>query len=80
VAVSALAPCKTVDMLRDNMAIAAAMVKAAAGVGLGQVVNISSDTVYADSAEPLTERSVTAPETLHGVTHLAREVMFRSDI
>ena len=80
VAVSALAPCKTVDMLRDNMAVAAAMVKAVAGVGLGQVVNISSDAVYADSDEPLTERSVTAPDTLHGAMHLAREVMFRSEI
>jgi UDP-glucose 4-epimerase len=80
VAVSALAPCKTGDMLRDNVAIALAMVKAAARVGTAQVVNIGSDAVYADSAEPLNERSVTAPDTLHGVMHLAREAMFRSEI
>lgn len=80
VAVSALAPCKTVDMLRDNITIALAMVKGAARVRLAQVVNISSDAIYADSTELLTERSVTAPDTLHGVMHLAREVMFKSEI
>lgn len=80
VAVAALAPCKNADMLRDNMILAAAMVKAAAHADLAQVVNISSDAIYADSAEPLTERSVAAPDTLHGVMHLAREVMFRSEI
>jgi UDP-glucose 4-epimerase len=78
VAAAALAPCKTADMLRDNMILAAALVKAAAGAGVAQVVNIGSDAVYADAAAPLTEQSVTAPDNLHGVMHLAREVMFRS--
>lgn len=80
VAVSALAPCKNVDMLRDNVQMALALVKAAARVSPAHVINISSDAVYADSAEPLTERSSTAPDTLHGVMHLAREVMFRNDV
>jgi nucleoside-diphosphate-sugar epimerase len=80
VAVAALAPCRSAAMLRDNMIIAATMVKAATAVPLVQVVNISSDAIYADSASPLTEASPKAPESLHGVMHLAREIMFASEI
>jgi UDP-glucose 4-epimerase len=75
VAVAAMAPCRNSAMLCDNAIIAAAMLKAAATTQLGQVVNISSDAIYADSATPLTEASVKAPESLHGVMHLAREIM-----
>src|SRR6516165_8873254 len=77
---TAMAPCRNSAMLRDNAIIAAAMLKAAATTQLGQVVNISSDAIYADSATPLTEASVKAPESLHGVMHLAREITFASEI
>lgn len=80
VASAALAPCKNAAMLRDNMTLALAIVTALARVGPAHVLNIGSDAVYADSAEPLTERSVMAPDTLHGVMHLARELMFRSEL
>jgi UDP-glucose 4-epimerase len=80
VAAAARAPCKTVEMLRDNVVMACALVKAAARSSAAQVVNISSDAIYADSAEPLTEDSITAPDSLHGVMHLARETMFRSEV
>jgi nucleoside-diphosphate-sugar epimerase len=76
VAAAAIAPCKTALELRDNMSLALAIVQAAARVKLSHVVNISSDAVYADSEAPLTEVSARAPETLHGVMHVAREVMF----
>lgn len=79
VAVSALAPCKTVDMLRDNVQMALALVKAAARVSPAHVVNISSDAVYSDSDASLTETSITAPDTLHGIMHLTREIMFRNE-
>jgi UDP-glucose 4-epimerase len=80
VAAAAIAPCRTAEMLRDNVELALALVKAAARPDLAQVVNISSDAIYADSADPLTERSAAAPDTLHGVMHLARETMFRSEV
>src|SRR5665213_4283716 len=80
VAVAALAPCRNVRMLHDNIGLALAMVEAAKRVALAHVVNISSDAIYADSADPLTERSTAAPDNLHGVMHLARETMFRSEI
>ena len=79
VAASALAPCRTAEMLRDNMVLAAALVMACTAP-LAHVVNISSDAVYADSSEPLTESSPKAPDSLHGVMHLAREIMFCSAV
>lgn len=80
VAVSALAPCRNPEMLRDNMIMAAAMVRAAASIPLAQVVNVSSDAVYADAPIPLREDSARAPESLHGAMHLARELMFAAEV
>ena len=79
-AVSALAPCKDSAMLVNNMIMARAMVQALAKAPVAHVVNISSDAVYADSAEPLTERSCAEPGSLHGAMHVAREVMFRAEV
>jgi nucleoside-diphosphate-sugar epimerase len=80
VAVSALAPCGNSEMLVKNMVMAHAMVRALVASPVAHVINISSDAVYADSPEPLTESSCTAPGTLHGAMHLAREVMFRVEV
>jgi UDP-glucose 4-epimerase len=78
VAVSARAPCKTPEMLVENATMAAAMAAALAKSPVSHVVNISSDAIYADSREPLTERSCASPDSLHGAMHLAREVALRS--
>lgn len=80
VAVSARAPVKNVDMLVENMIIARSLVGALAGKVVSHVVNVSSDAVYADVGVPLTEDSGTAPNSLHGVMHLARELMFRAEV
>jgi nucleoside-diphosphate-sugar epimerase len=76
VAAAARAPCTTASALRDNMTLALALVQAGARAKLSHVVNISSDAVYGDFDTPLTEASARAPATLHGVMHLAREIMF----
>jgi nucleoside-diphosphate-sugar epimerase len=80
VAAAARAPCKDADMLVENLVVARATVLALARAGVSHVVNISSDAVYADSPEPLTETSCAAPSTLHGAMHLAREVLFQSQL
>ena len=77
VAVAARAPCKNVQMLTENMKIVEGMVGALTKSPVSHLVNISSDAVYADSAGPLTENSVRAPTSLHGVMHLARELAFQ---
>jgi len=79
VAAAARAPCKNADMFVENMVIARAMVLALSQVQPSHVVNISSDAVYADSPEPLSEASCASPGMLHGAMHLAREVLFRSE-
>lgn len=80
VAASAKSPCKTSALLAENMKMTHAMLRALSEAPVAHVVNISSDAVYADLAEPLTEDSVRAPQTLHGVMHLAREVAFASEV
>jgi nucleoside-diphosphate-sugar epimerase len=77
VAVAARAPCKNVQMLAENMKIVESMIGALTKLPISHVVNISSDAVYADSPDPLTENSVRAPTSLHGVMHLARELAFQ---
>jgi len=78
VAAAAKAPVKDSAMLVENIAMARALARACAGAA--HVVNISSDAVYGDFAEPITESSWAAPTTLHGVMHLARELIFRAEV
>lgn len=80
VAASAKAPVRNADMLVENMVMARAMVRALSTASVAHVVNISSDAVYADSDGPLSECSCASPGSLHGAMHLAREVMFQSEI
>lgn len=80
VAAAAMAPCKNAQMLLDNMNLAVAVVTALKKSPVAHVINISSDAVYADSPRPLTEESPRAPDTLHGIMHLAREIMFAGEL
>jgi UDP-glucose 4-epimerase len=75
VVISARAPVKSNAMLIDNLRMMDAVTAALAITPVKHVVYVSSDAVYADSARPLTENSCAQPASLHGVMHLAREVM-----
>jgi len=76
--VSAVAPVKTVPMLMQNLRMGEAVCEALASVPVSHVVYISSDAVYADDQNPVTEQSYCAPSTLHGMMHAARELMLKS--
>jgi nucleoside-diphosphate-sugar epimerase len=78
VAAAAKAPVKDSAMLVENIAMARTLARACAGAA--HVINISSDAVYGDFAEPISESSLAAPTTLHGVMHLARELTFRAEV
>jgi nucleoside-diphosphate-sugar epimerase len=78
VLVSAIAPAKTVAMLMDNLRMAETVCSALASTEIAHLVYVSSDAVYADDANPVTEESPCAPSTLHGVMHLTRELMLKS--
>jgi nucleoside-diphosphate-sugar epimerase len=77
--VSARAPVKNVAMLIENIRMGEAVCAALKDRPVAHVIYISSDAVYKDSAEPISESSCAAPGSLHGVMHLTREVMLRSE-
>ncbi len=73
--IAAQAPVKNNAMLIDNLRIAATVCTAISSIQVGHVIYVSSDAVYADSDRPLIETSCAHPASLHGVMHLARELM-----
>ncbi len=80
VAAAAKAPCKDMSMMVDNMIMAKAMIDGIGKVAVAHVINISSDAVYADEPLPLSESSPTAPTSMHGAMHLAREIAFAAEV
>ena len=77
--VSAHAPVKNVAMLMANIRMGEAVCAALTDRPVAHVIYISSDAVYKDSAEPISESSCAEPGSLHGAMHLTREVMLRSE-
>lgn len=77
--VSARAPVKNGAMLMENIRMGEAVCVALKNQPVAHVVYVSSDAVYKDSTERLSEGSCAEPGSLHGVMHLAREVMLRSE-
>lgn len=78
VVISAKAPCKNYEMLLQNIQMMKNICDALTKKTVQQVIYISSDAVYTDSMDKLSEASPAAPTSLHGVMHLAREQMLRS--
>ena len=78
--VSALAPTRNNAMLIDNLRMAEAVCAALTAQSVAHLVYISSDAVYSDDANPVTERSCQQPSSLHGAMHLAREIMLRTTL
>lgn len=76
--VSAKAPVKNPNMLVANLRMAQAVLGACGKVPPAHLVYVSSDAVYADGPHPLSECTPTAPTSLHGVMHLARELMLQT--
>lgn len=76
---SANAPCKNLEMLRENLVMAQAVCAALKRQPVAHVVYISSDAVYKDSATPITEDSPAEPASYHGVMHLMREIALRAE-
>ena len=76
--VSAKVPVKNEVMLIENLLMAKSVCEAVKKMTVSHVVYISSDAVYADSDKPMTESFCAQPASLHGVMHLAREVMLEN--
>jgi len=77
--VSAIAPARNSAQLIQNLRMAEVISKALATRPVAHLVYISSDAVYADDANPVTERSSVQPSSMHGMMHAARELMLRAE-
>ena len=73
--VSAVAPTRTATNLVENVRMAEAVCTALAAAAPAHLVYVSSDAVYDDEANPVTETSARQPSSLHGMMHAARELM-----
>jgi len=78
--VSALAPARNSVALMQNLTMAQEVIAALAERPVAHLVYISSDSVYADDANPVTENSCCQPSTMHGMMHAARELMLKSEV
>ena len=80
VMVSAIAPARTAGALVQNVRMAEAVAEALAAMPLAHVIYVSSDAVYADGADPVTEGSCRQPSSFHGLMHATRELMFETTV
>ena len=76
---SAKAPVRNLQMLQENLAMANVVCTALKTRPVAHLVYLSSDAVYKDSPEPLTEQSCAEPGSLHGAMHLTREIALRAE-
>ncbi len=75
--VAALAPCKDLAMLQDNLRMLDVVCNVLQKIPVAHVVYVSTDAVYKDSIKPITESSCAEPASLHGVMHLTREIALK---
>jgi UDP-glucose 4-epimerase len=74
---AAKAPAKNMDMLTENISMITNIAEALKDRHLSYVLNISSDAVYADSADNITESSTIEPLSAHGIMHCMREYILQ---
>jgi nucleoside-diphosphate-sugar epimerase len=78
--VSAIAPARNAEALMKNLAMAEQVIAALKAQPVSHLVYVSSDAVYDDNANPVTERSYCQPSSMHGMMHAARELMLKSEL
>jgi UDP-glucose 4-epimerase len=71
---SADVPVKSIEQFERNLSMLRNLLDGIRGKKLSQLIYISSDGVFADSQQPLTENSPRGAENLHGLMHTVREV------
>ena len=71
-------PVKKINQLNANLTGIENFIEGITGIDIAQLIYVSSDAVYMDSHEPIVEKSIKAPQSLHGLMHLTREVFLQS--
>lgn len=78
--VSAIAPARSSAQLIQNLQMAKAVGEAVSARPVAHLVYVSSDAVYSNDANPVTEKSFCQPFSMHGMMHLTRELVLWSEI
>ena len=78
--VAAKAPVKNEEMLIYNLKMIETLCLAVKNKKINHMVYVSSDAVYSDSLEPISEESLKIPYNLHGIMHLTRENLIKNEI
>lgn len=73
VCAAAKAPAKNLEALTENVILITNIAEALRKKRLAYLLNIGSDAIYADSAEPIDESAVIEPGSPHGIMHCMRE-------
>jgi len=73
-------PCKNVEDYDLNIVMAKHLVIALSGIPLKFFGYVSSDAVYGDSTSRIKEDFPTTPNSLHGLMHLSRELIFQNEL
>ena len=69
------APVKNNQMLLDNIKMMKNIINAILTTSIRNILYVSSDAIYSDNKESITEDSPKEPKNLHGIMHLTREIM-----
>ena len=80
VCAAAKAPAKNWEMLTENVALITNIVETLKTKQLSYVLNISSDAIYADSMDKISESSTIAPHGAHGIMHCMRETILEKNL
>lgn len=76
--ISAIAPVKNVLMFNKNIKMIEIFLKGIKEKNIKHFIYISSDAVYSDSKQPISESSICEPSSLHGNMHLVRENILKN--
>ena len=76
--ISALAPCKNIEILIKNIKMINNFLNILQKSKIAHFTYISSDAVYKDSYNRITESSCAEPSSLHGLMHLSREIIIKN--
>ena len=76
--ISTIAPNRDFFHLKQNIDMAYTVCRAVTSSPIKHLVYISSDAVYSEDEPLVNETTPTSPTSLHGVMHLAREMMLKS--
>ena len=77
---AAIAPAKNSDDLLNNIELITNIIDALKNKSLEYLLNISSDAVYQDSQNPISENTNIYPQGFHGIMHCMREHLLEKNI